>query len=208
MKKVLFLTAFFIFGITSSSLAQLEEGNFMLGADLGSGLVNPASSGLFALNVGLNQGAGWDVGLSPKAGYMLSDSFLLGGIVNLGYSKLSDDSDGIFVYGVQALSRFYVSPGEADVADAIPAGQFFLETNAGLAGRNVSGGETTNGFAFGFGPGYSYFLNDNIALEGSVKYNGLVGGGNEEYQNSLGINVGIQVFFPRGDAEDAIDDFE
>lgn len=208
MKRILLLTAFLIFGITGISHAQLEEGNFMLGADIGSGIINPATNGLFGLNVGLNEGAGWDIGLSPKAGYMVSDSFLLGAIVNLGYSKASDDSDGIFVYGVQALTRFYIRPGEANVADAVPAGQFFLETNAGLAGRNVSGGETTNGFAFGFGPGYSYFLNDNVALEGSVKYSGLTGAGNAAYQNSLGINLGIQIFFTQSQAEDAIDDFD
>lgn len=208
MKKILFLTSFLIFGITGISHAQLEQGNFMLGADLGSGLVNPATNGLFGLNVGLNEGAGWDIGLSPKAGYMISDSFLLGAIVNLGYSQVSDESDGVFVYGAQALSRFYVSPGEADVADVVPAGQFYLETNAGLAGRNVTDEEATNGFAFGFGPGYSYFLNDNVALEASVKYNGLVGAGSRNYQNSLGINIGIQVFFPRSEAEDAIDDFD
>lgn len=208
MRKILFLTTLFIIGITNPSNAQLQEGNFMLGADVGSGLVNPATNGLFGLNVGLNEGAGWDIGLSPKAGYMVSDSFLLGAIVNLGYSQVSDDSDGIFVYGAQALTRFYVSPGEADVDDVVPAGQFFLETNAGLAGRNVTGGETTNGFAFGFGPGYSYFLNENVALEASIKYNGLTGAGNAGYQNSLGINLGIQVFFPRSQAEDAINEFD
>lgn len=208
MRKILFLTTLFFIGITNPSNAQLQEGNFMLGADVGSGLVNPATNGLFGLNVGLNEGAGWDIGLSPKAGYMVSDSFLLGAIVNLGYSQVSDDSDGIFVYGAQALTRFYVSPGEADVDDVVPAGQFFLETNAGLAGRNVTGGETTNGFAFGFGPGYSYFLNENVALEASIKYNGLTGAGNAGYQNSLGINLGIQVFFPRGQAEDAINEFD
>ncbi|MDT0641517.1 hypothetical protein RM553_01610 [Zunongwangia sp. F363] len=205
MKKVFTLILFLSFGITQ---AQLQEGNFMLGADLGNGLVNPASNGLFGLNVGLNDGAGWDVGISPKAGYMLTDNFLLGGIVNLGHYKASEGSDGVFVYGVQALTRYYISPGEAGVEDSVPAGQFFIETNAGIAGRNVSGGSTTNGFAFGFGPGYSYFLTESIALETSLKYNGLAGGGNEDYQNSLGLTVGVQIFLPRSNAEDAVEDFD
>ncbi|MDT0685068.1 hypothetical protein [Autumnicola psychrophila] len=205
MKKLLTLVLFFTFGVTQ---AQLQEGNLMLGADLGNGLVSPASSGLFGLNVGLNDGAGWNVGLSPKAGFMITDNFMLGAIVNLGHYKTSEDSDGVFVYGAQALTRFYVSPGEADVEDVVPAGQFFLETNAGLAGRNISGGSTTNGFAFGFGPGYSYFLTDSVALEAALKYNGLVGGGNEDYQNSLGLTVGIQVFLPRSSAEEAINNFD
>ena len=208
MRKILFLTSFLLLGVIGTSNAQLEEGNFMLGADIGSGLVNPASDGLLGINIGLDEGSGYNIGLSPKAGYMITDDFLLGAIVNLGYSKESEDSDEIFVYGIQALSRFYVTPGEADVENTVPAGNFFLETNAGLAGRNVTGGDTTNGFAFGFGPGYSYFLNSNVALEGSVKYNGLVGAGSDNYQNSLGINVGIQIFFAESDAEDAIEDFD
>ncbi|MDT0649850.1 hypothetical protein [Autumnicola edwardsiae] len=207
MKKILLLAAFFIVGVTQTSHAQLQEGNFMLGADLGSGLSTPESKGLFGINVGLNDGAGWNIGLSPKAGYMVNDNFLLGGIVNLGFAKASEDSDEVFVYGVQALTRFYVRPQDADLGDEIPAGQFFVETNAGIAGRNVSGGETTNGFAFGFGPGYSYFLTESVALETSLKYSGLVGAGNEDYQNSLGLTFGIQIFLPRSTAEDAVEDF-
>jgi hypothetical protein len=138
---------------------------------------------------------------------MVNDNFLLGGIVNLGFAKASEDSDEVFVYGVQALTRFYVRPQDADLGDEIPAGQFFVETNAGIAGRNVSGGETTNGFAFGFGPGYSYFLTESVALETSLKYSGLVGAGNEDYQNSLGLTFGIQIFLPRSTAEDAVEDF-
>ncbi|MDT0676836.1 hypothetical protein [Autumnicola musiva] len=208
MKKILFLTLVLTFGFTGISNAQLQEGNFMLGADLGSGLSTPESKGLFGLNVGLDDGAGWNVGISPKAGYMVNDNFLLGGIVNLGFAKDSEDSDEIFVYGVQALTRFYIRPQEADLGDEVPAGQFFLETNAGIAGRNVSGGDTTNGFAFGFGPGYSYFLTDSVALETSLKYSGLVGAGNENYQNSLGLTFGIQIFLPRSTAEDAVEDFD
>lgn len=211
MKKILFLTSFFIFGVTGISNAQLQEGNLMLGADIGSGLATTTSNGLFNLNFGLNDGAGFNVGISPKAGYMLSDNFLLGAIVNLGFTK-SPESQGestkTTVYGIQALTRFYIRPGEAELDDVISTGQFFLETNAGLAGVNVTDGPTTNGFAFGFGPGYSYFLNSNVALEASVKYNGLVGGGNTTYQNSLGVNLGIQIFLPPSEAEDAIQEFD
>lgn len=208
MKKIFLLTSFFIFGFMGVANAQLEQGNFMLGTDIGSGLVNPASNGLLGLNIGLNEGAGWNLGLSPKAGYMVTDTFLLGAVVNLGVSKESEDSDEVFVYGIQAFSRFYISPGEANVANTIPTGQFFLETNAGLAGRNVSGDATTNGFAFGFGPGYSLFLNESISFDASVKYNGLVGAGSDNFQNSLGINVGISIFFPRSDVRETVEDFE
>lgn len=210
MKKILFLTSFFIFGVTGISNAQFQEGTVMLGADLGSGLATSTSGGLLGLNFGLNEGAGFNLGISPKVGYFISDNFLIGGIVNLGFSNSPDnsgESTKTTVYGVQGLSRFYMRPDEADI-DIVDSGWFFVEANAGIAGVNVQDGPTTNGFAFGFGPGYSYFLNSNIALEATAKYNGLVGGGNTTYQHSLGVNVGVQVFLPASEAEDAVEEFD
>lgn len=210
MKKILLITTFLIFGFTSVSHAQLQEGNYMLGADIGSGLTATTSNGLFGFNLGLNEDSGYNIGISPKAGVFLNDNFVLGAIVNLGYNNSAGDDEmsaNTFVYGVQGLTRFYFSPADAEVADVVPAGKFFMEMNAGIAGVNVENGPTTNGFTFGFGPGYSLFVNESVALEAGVKYNGLVGAGNTDYQHALGINLGIQVFFPRSDAKDTVQQF-
>lgn len=211
MKKNLFITLLFIFGIMSTSHAQLQEGNIMLGTDLGSGLATTTSNGLFSMNFGLNDGAGFDIGISPKMGYFISDNFAVGAIANLGFTK-SPESQGestkTTVYGFQAFTRYYLTPEEIELEDVINTGRFFLETNAGIAGVNVTDGPTTNGFAFGFGPGYTYFLTNSIALEATAKYNGLVGGGNTDYQHSLGVNLGIQVFLPWDRAEGAVEDFD
>jgi hypothetical protein len=210
MKKSLFFALVMIFGFTNVSNAQLQEGNIMLGADLGSGLSTSGTNGLFGFNLGLNEDSGYNIGISPKAGYFLSDNFVVGAVVNLGYSNSAGDDDATAnttVYGVQALGRFYLSPADVELSDEVPTGQFFVETQAGIAGVNVEDGPTTNGFAFGFGPGYSLFLNQSVALEASVKYNGLVGGGNTTYQHSLGINLGVQVFLPFSDAENTVKEF-
>lgn len=187
--------------------AQIKEGNLMLGSDIGSGLVSNASRGLFGLNFGLNEGAGYNVGISPKVGYFIKDNFMLGAVVNLGFSK-SPESRGISTqttsYGVQALSRYYLRPGEEGVNNYLQKGRFFVEANAGVAGVNVKHGPTTNGFAFGVGPGYSYFVSDTVALESTLKYNGLVGGGNTTYQNAIGLNFGVQVFLPSSTAKERI----
>ena len=210
MKKSLFFAFVMIFGFTNVSNAQLQEGNIMLGADLGSGLSTSGTNGLFGFNLGLNEDSGYNIGISPKAGYFLSDNFVVGAVVNLGYSNSAGDDDATAnttVYGVQAFGRFYLSPADVELSDEVPTGQFFVETQAGIAGVNVEDGPTTNGFAFGFGPGYSLFLNQSVALEASVKYNGLVGGGNTTYQHSLGINLGVQVFLPFSDAESTVKEF-
>ncbi|WP_424493297.1 hypothetical protein [Salinimicrobium sp. GXAS 041] len=211
MKKILLLATFFIVGITQNAHAQLQEGNILLGTDIGSGIATSSTNGLFGLNLGLDEDSGYNIGISPKIGYFFSNDFVAGAIVNLGYNNAAGDDDdtaNTFLYGVQAFSRYYLTPSEVDLGDSVPAGQFFIETQAGIAGRNIEGGDSTNGFAFGFGPGYSYFLNSNVALEATVKYNGLAGGGNDNYQNSLGVNLGIIVSLPRSRAESAVEDFE
>lgn len=206
MRKLFLLSAFVLLG-TALVSAQIQKGNLMIGSDLGNGLVNKASNGLFGFNFGLNDGAGFNVGISPKIGYFFEDNFLLGGVVNLGFSKSAENS-GIATksttYGVQALSRYYLSLNEEGINNLLQHGRFFIEANAGFAGINIKDGPTTNGFTFGFGPGYSYFLNQHIALEGLLKYNGLVGGGNTTYQHSIGLNFGVQVFLPSSEAKDRV----
>jgi len=209
MKRLLLLSAIFVLGIIGSSNAQIQQGNVMLGSDIGSGLVNTGSSSLFGFNFGLNEGSGFNLGISPKAGYFIRDNFLLGGVVNLGFTKSAEtngEATETFQYGIQALSRYYLSPGERGVENFLRHGRFFAEANAGIAGININDGNTTNGFTFGFGPGYSYFVTESVALETSLKYNGLVGGGNTTYQHSLGLNLGIQIFLPFSKTENMKDD--
>lgn len=210
MKKLLLLSSMLMLGVVTTSNAQLEKGSLMLGADLGSGLVGNTSSGLFGVNFGLNEDAGFNVGLSPKMGYFVSDNFMLGAVVNLGFTKSAKAVDATKTtnYGVQALSRYYLSPGERGIDNLLNQGRFFMEANAGIAGVNVKNGPTTNGFAFGVGPGYSYFVTNSVALETSLKYNGLVGGGNTTYQHALGLNFGVQVFLPSSTARKMADNPE
>ncbi|AYD48386.1 MAG TPA: hypothetical protein VFQ86_06595 [Arachidicoccus soli] len=209
MKKILCLFGVVIFASVGVANAQIEKGNLMIGTDLGSGIASPGSNSLFGMNFNLNKNSGFSFGLSPKIGYFIKDNLLIGGIVDFGFTK-APKVNGIApkttVYGVQALGRYYLSPGEQGVDNLLKHGRFFAEANAGIAGVNVTGGNTTNGFAFGFGPGYSYFITPNVALEGLVKYNGLVGGGNTTYQHALGLNFGVQVFLPSSRVRSAVND--
>ena len=210
MKKILLLATFFIVGITQNSHAQLQQGDILLGTDIGSGIATSSTNGLFGFNLGLDEDSGYNIGISPKIGYFLNNNFVVGAIVNLGYDNAAgDDGDAAntFLYGVQGFTRFYLAPSDVNLGDEFPAGQFFVETQAGIAGRNIEDSDTTNGFAFGFGPGYSYFLNSSVALEASVKYNGLTGFGSDSYQNSLGVNLGITIVIPSSQAEGAVQDF-
>lgn len=197
-----------LFGAVGISNAQLSQGDIMLGSDLGSGLVSTTNNGLFGLNFGLNDGAGYNLGLSPKVGYFVVDNFLIGVSTNLGFTKSAEvagESVNTTVYGIQALSRYYLFPGVVGVDNLLKRGRFFVEANGGISGVNVKDGSSTNGIALGFGPGYSYFITDYVALETTLKYNGLAGGGDVNYLNSIGLNIGIQIFLPSSQAENIID---
>lgn len=188
--------------------AQAEKGDFMLGADIGNGIVSKGSNGIFGFNIGLNEGAGFNVGISPKAGYFVTDNILVGGAVNLGFIK-SPETNGqaaeTTIYGIQGVLRYYLRSSQYEVEDLPKRGLFFMESNAGIAGFNVSGGNSTNGFAFGAGPGYALFVTDNVALELTGKYNGLVGGGNTTYQHALSLVLGVQMYLGKERAKSAID---
>lgn len=201
--------------LASVGIAQaqnFERGDVMLGTDLGSGLVNSATDGLFGLNVGLNDGAGFNVGISPKVGYFLNENFLVGAAINLGFSKSPEDDEGdaveTFGYGLQGLTRFYITPGDLGANGLPPRSRFFVENNLGMSGLAINNGPSTIGFAFGFGPGIAYFLTENVALEATMKYNGLLGKRTEDYQNSIGLNIGIQVFLDREKRDDIIERVE
>ena len=208
--KILAAFTFALFaGMTVGQAQNFERGDVMLGTDLGSGLVNTATDGLFGINVGLNDGAGFNVGISPKVGYFLNENFLVGAAINLGFSKSPEDDAGeaveTFGYGLQGLTRFYITPRDLGANGLPPRSRFFVENNLGVAGLAINNGPSTIGFAFGFGPGLAYFVTENVALEATMKYNGLLGKSTDDYQNSIGLNIGIQVFLDRAKAEDIID---
>lgn len=158
----------------------------MIGSDLGNGLVNTAGSGIFGFNFGLNKGAGYTIGINPRIGLFVEDDFLLGAVLNFGFTKSPESSvisTEATTYGIQALSRYYLKPNEKGIDNLLDHGRFFLEANAGFAGVNIKQDDTTHGFIYGIGSEYSYFLNQRVAIEGALKYNGLIGGGNTTYQH-------------------------
>lgn len=167
---------------TERADAQIQKGNTMWGGSLTN------------FNIGLKKGQGWDLGITPRAGYFIKDNMAVGGYVNLGFSKTGSGSPTKNTYGVGAFGRYYAQPGE--VNNLLKHGRFFGEVNAGFGGQSQKGNPTTNGFQFGFGPGYSYFITPNVGLEGLVKYNGTVGGGNTAYQHNITFNLGFQIYLP------------
>ncbi|PZU87853.1 MAG: hypothetical protein DI529_06705 [Chryseobacterium sp.] len=188
MKRTIFGALLFSIGFFSSANAQIQEGNWLVG------------SSLVASNFGLNTGAGYNIAIQPKAAYFIKDNVALGGYVDLGFSKAAKGSPTNFNYGVGALGRYYLSPGEKGVDNLLNHGRWFFEGNVGVGGTSVEDGISTTGLDFGVGPGYSYFITPNIGLEGLVKYQGVTGFGNEGLNSAITFNVGFSIYLPSGQA--------
>jgi hypothetical protein len=189
MKKIIFGAVVMITGLFSTTNAQIQEGNWLVG------------SSLIASNFGLNTGGGYNFSIQPKAAYFIRDNVALGGYVDLGFSKSAKGSPTNFDYGVGALGRYYLSPGEKGVDNLLNHGRWFFEGNVGIGGTSIEGGNSTTGLDFGVGPGYSYFITPNIGLEGLVKYKGVTGFGNEGLTSAITFNVGFSIYLPTSHAK-------
>lgn len=175
-----------VMALTLTANAQIQSGNVMIGGNLAN------------INIGLDKPSVFSLDVTPKVAWFLANNIALGGYVDLGI-QTAKGAETITRYGVGGLGRYYTG---SDV-EALKHGRLFGEATIGLGGRNVSGvnGGKTNGLDFSFGPGFSYFVTNNIGLETLVKYNGITGFGNEGYQNNINLSLGLQIYLPgRGTA--------
>jgi len=194
MKKLIFTGILAIAGLATTASAQIQKGNWMVG------------SSLLSSNFGLNTGGGYSIALQPKGAYFVEDNVAVGGYVNLGISKVTNGSPTRFDYGVGALGRYFLSPGEKGVDNLLNHGRWFFEGNVGIGGSSVESGNSTTGLDFGVGPGYSYFITPNIGLEGLVKYQGQAGFGNEGLNSNITFNVGFSIYLPSSKAKQVAND--
>lgn len=191
MKKLL-LSGLILLGVAAS--AQIQQGNWMVGGDLVSS------------KFGLNTGSGYDISIQPKAAYFVQNNLAIGGQVTLGVSGVKDGPT-VFTYNLGPMARYYFSGDQVD--SLLKHGRFFVEANAGIGGTSISkGGDSANGLNLGVGPGYAYFITENIGLEALLKYNGDFGFGNRGNVSNLTFNLGFQIYLPTAKAKQIIKNVE
>jgi hypothetical protein len=194
MKKLILSGILAVAGLATTMNAQIQKGNWLVG------------SSLISINFGLNTGGGYNIAIQPKGAYFIEDNVALGGYVDLGFNKVTNGSPTEFTYGVGALGRYFLSPGEKGVDNLLNHGRWFLEGNVGIGGRSVENADSTTGLDFGVGPGYSYFITPNIGLEGLVKYRGRAGFGSEGLNSNITFNVGFSIYIPTSKAKQVAND--
>lgn len=191
-RRLLFVSTFVALFITTSRVeAQLQQGNILVGGDIAN------------FDLGLDKGGNFSFIINPKAAWFYKDNQALGGYLTFGLSTAKDAGTSIN-YGVGGLLRQYFgSP-----TNVVQNSRFFMEGNAGIEGDNPATGDNTNGLGLGAGPGWSFFVTSNIALEALFKYNVIIGFGSAPTSNNLNLSVGFQIFLPTSRVKTIKEDIE
>mgnify|MGYP003575070542 CR=1 FL=1 len=179
-KQLLFACASFVLVFASHMAhAQIQRGNILVGADIAN------------FDFSLDEGGNFSFIIDPKAAWFIQDNTAIGAYLRFGLSTAKDAGTSIN-YGVGALGRYYAG----SAANVVQSSRFFGEGTVGIEGDNPATGDNTNGLGIGFGPGWSYFVTPNIALEALFKYNLIIGFGSAVTSNNLNLSVGFQIFLP------------
>lgn len=168
--------------ISTTATAQLQQGNFLVGADIA------------RFRLSLNEGGLFDFSLSPKLAFFVRNNMALGAYVD--FSLATAKGAGASVdYGVGALGRYYFSDVNVNV---LKHSRLFIEGTLGINGTNPADGESTNGLGLSIGPGVAHFVTPNVGLEALVKYASIVGFGSRTTTSDLLLGIGLQVYLGSG----------
>ncbi len=109
--------------------------------------------------------------ITPRAGFFVSDNIVVGARISYTTQKLEipftdDTKTNIFTGG--AFGRYYFTPSSKfSIFGELGANYLSIKTEIATIDS------TTDGFLIGGGPGVSYFISDNFALEafwGAISY--------------------------------------
>lgn len=187
MKKI-YLLASALLVMTAATQAQTQKGYYMIGGQLSN------------INLGLQKNATtFSLNVTPRVAWFIQDNLAFGGEVMLG----ANTSKGFrqLNYQVGPIARYYFMDKAMQPMNKT---SFFVDANIGIFGQNSKAegqsSVSTNGLGLGIGPGLAYFINQNISLEGLVKFNHT-----SDFSNSINVNknsnainlaIGFQIHLP------------
>lgn len=180
MKKLILLITLFL--CVTVANAQLNKRNMIVGSSISDLRIDFDNQTSFQF--------------TPKAAYFLTNDLAIGAYGQFGVNHTHGQDGSFYTYGIGPMARYYFHFKKTEES-ALEKFKFYSEGNFGFSGtNNTVNNSTTNGLGFGFGPGVSYFITPSVALEASLKYEGVVGFGSTTYSNSLVFGIGFQIFIP------------
>ena len=163
---------------SASQEAAISQGNWMIGAGLGSTNYNFDTE---TFNIQVN----------PRAAYFISDNIAVGAQVELGLTAYDGGTN--FSYGVAPLVRYYFPEG------ATPTSRWFAEGTVGIGGshRKNNDADEPVSLLLGISGGYSHFVSRTVALEASLGYTyNKSDVGEDTGMSGLGLNLGFNIYLP------------
>lgn len=119
--------------------------------------------------------------IAPNIGYFVMDNLGIG--LNLGFGRFSQGDLSSTAIGIGPYARYYVYQG--------------LFPQVGIMYNSVKfeDEDAVTATDINLGIGYSFFVNNSIAIEPMLGYT--IGGGDDPKTNSFGLMIGVQAFLGR-----------
>ena len=177
MKRLLVKFSIFCFfiSISSSTMAQLSKGQWLVGGDINISTVLPAD---------YYNPHGLRYSLMPNVGYFVADKLVCG--LRFDYSFLYPHQFHISTYGLLPFVRYYILPAEGRI-------NFFADVSFGYS--QVQYGYMRYGsYQWAASAGPTLFINQRISLSVGVGFLAFEGNYSNygPYSQRFGMNIGCQ----------------
>ncbi|MDO4879777.1 MAG: outer membrane beta-barrel protein [Capnocytophaga sp.] len=177
MKKILLLIAVVFAGV---SYGQTQKGDWFVESDLGLSYTSNSVDGNQANSV---------FKVTPSLNYFVIDNLAVG--LGLSYENVKPK-------GGDATNSFIIRPNATYFFKLGGEIAPFVRAGVGYATQSTSG-NSVSGVAFNFAGGVAYFVNEAVAITGSVDYDqrNLKASGASSTTNigKLGVGIGVALFF-------------
>ena len=194
MKKILILLSIVLsFGAVKG---QTEQGNFLLGGGFGASFNNrkvekPGSNPNQTI---IEETRSTGITFTPKVGFFITDGIAIGLDADINSTTDKNKNNNVkstsSYFTVGPFARYYFPVN------------LFIEGGAGFGnGKNIKevNYAETKVFKYSVGAGFAAFLNDHVALEPMVRYNGLnfTNSSNSDFKtknSGLQVSLGLQIY--------------
>lgn len=176
MKKLFFLAAFAVFGLSTMNAqddtsSQTSKGKWLVEANTGNAMLGntgfylSTSDGVTSYNIGLD------------GGYFIMDDLALK--AGLGYGGISADAGDTSTFSYRLGGKYYINS--------------MIPVTLDLTGASIEDAEE-NPMWLGIGAGYAWFLGNNVSIEPGLRYNHSL---NEDFTDEgvFQFNVGFALHF-------------
>jgi hypothetical protein len=191
MKKVLILLGVVLsFGAVKG---QTEQGNFLLGGSFGASFNNRKveKPGTTPNQTVIEETRSTGITFTPKIGFFITDGIAIGLDADINSTAYKNKDNNVkstsSYFTVGPFARYYFPVN------------LFIEGGAGIGSGKNSAYAETRVFKYSVGAGFAAFLNDNVALEPMVSYNGLnfTNSQNTDFKtknSGLQVSLGLQIY--------------